>query len=118
MLYETGFSKKGMHSAGGWQYCGTLGWVGNCQVRGFLAYVGSRGHTLLDRDLYLSEPWTEDPSLATGGGVGPRHIFTPKPQLVQRMLERVLEAGLHMAWVMGDTIYGWASELRRRLEDA
>src|SRR3954471_17297739 len=39
---ETGFPKKGRHSAGvARQYCGTLGKVENCQVGVFLAY-GSR----------------------------------------------------------------------------
>ena len=53
---ETGFPKKGTHSAGvAPQYCGTLGKVGNCQVGVFLAYVGPLGHTLLDRKLYLTE---------------------------------------------------------------
>ncbi|MCY3660228.1 MAG: transposase [Caldilineaceae bacterium] len=56
VLDETGFPKKGMHSAGvARQYCGTLGKVSNCQVGGFLAYVGARDHTLLDRELYLTE---------------------------------------------------------------
>ena len=45
---ETGFPKKGAHSAGvAPQYCGPLGKVGNCQMGVFLAYMGPRGHTLL-----------------------------------------------------------------------
>ena len=41
---ETGFPKKGVHSAGvAPQYCGTPGRIGNCQVGVFLAYVGPRG---------------------------------------------------------------------------
>ncbi len=58
---KTGFPQQGAHSAGvAPQYCGTLGKVGNCQVGGFLAYVGALGHTLLDRELYLPEAWTRD----------------------------------------------------------
>ncbi len=76
MLDETGCPKQGMHSAGvGWQYCGTLGKVGNCQVGIFLAYVGARGHTLLDRELYLPEAWTGRPGPAAGGGAGPGHAL-------------------------------------------
>ena len=54
---ETGIPKKGTHSAGAPpQSCGTLG-----QVGGFLAYIGSRSHALLDRELYLPEAWTRNP---------------------------------------------------------
>ena len=41
------------------QSCGTLGQVGNCQLGVFLAYAGARGHTLLDRALYLPAAWTD-----------------------------------------------------------
>src|SRR3954463_10559166 len=42
---ETGFPKKGRHSAGVTrQYCGTLGKVENCQVGVFLAYGSREGH--------------------------------------------------------------------------
>ena len=69
---ETGFPKQGTHSAGvGRQYCGTLGKVGNCQVGVFLAYVGARGHTLLDRELYLPEDWTDDPDRLQTVGLAP-----------------------------------------------
>src|SRR3954465_6832301 len=55
---ETGFVKKGEHSAGvARQYCGAVGKVENCQVGGFLAYGGRRGHALIDRRLYLPEAW-------------------------------------------------------------
>ena len=54
VIDETGFPKQGTHSAGvARPYCGALGKIGNCQVGVFLAYVGSRGHTLLDQELYL-----------------------------------------------------------------
>src|SRR4051794_7716374 len=57
---ETGFPKKGRHSAGvARQYCGTLGKVENCQVGVFLAYGSRGGHALIDRRLYLPEAWAE-----------------------------------------------------------
>ena len=75
---ETGFPKQGTHSAGmGRQYCGTLGKVGNCQVGGFLAYVGARGHTLLDRELYLPEAWTDDPARLQEAGLAPTRPSRP-----------------------------------------
>ena len=115
---ETGFPKKGTHSAGvAPQYCGTLGKVGNCQVGVFLAYVGPRGHTLLDRELYLTAAWTQDPDRLQAVGLAPDTPFATKPQLARRMLERTLDAGLPMAWVVGDTVYGHSRELRSWLED-
>ena len=115
---ETGFPKKGTHSAGvAPQYCGTLGKVGNCQVGVFLAYIGSRGHTLLDRELYLTAAWTRDPDRLQAVGLAPDTLFATKPQLARRMLERTLDAGLPMAWVVGDTVYGHSRELRSWLED-
>src|SRR5713101_8307936 len=51
---ETSFPKQGQKSAGvGVQYCGTTGQVENCQVGVFLSYVTARGHTLINRELYL-----------------------------------------------------------------
>ena len=59
----------------------------------FLAYVGARGHTLLDRELYLPEAWTDGPARLQAVGLAPDTPFATKPQLARRMLERVLEAG-------------------------
>ncbi len=115
---ETGFPKKGTHSAGVVpQYCGTLGKVGNCQVGVFLAYIGFRGHTRLDRELYLTEDWTRDPDRLQAVGLAPNTPFATKPQLARRMLARTLDAGLPMAWVVGDTVYGHSRALRSWLED-
>ena len=53
VLDESGFPKRGRHSAGvGPQYCGISGRVENCQVGVFLSYATARGHALLDRELY------------------------------------------------------------------
>ena len=54
VIDETGFLKKGTHSAGvARQYSGTAGRIENCQMGVFLAYASRYGHTLLDRELYL-----------------------------------------------------------------
>ena len=84
----------------------------------FLAYAGPRGHTLLDRELYLPAAWTDDPARLEEVGLAPDTPFATKPQLAQRMLPRVRDAGLPVAWVTGDTVYGRSTELRRWLEDA
>src|SRR3974377_470747 len=62
VIDESCFAKRGDKSAGvGMQYCGVTGQVENCQVGVFLAYVTPRGHTLIDRELYLPLDWCEDP---------------------------------------------------------
>src|SRR5260370_35298432 len=62
VIDESSFPKRGKKSAGVQvQYCGTTGQVENCQVGVFLAYVTARGHTLIDRELYLPLDWTADP---------------------------------------------------------
>ncbi len=63
VIDESGFPKRGDKSAGvGMQYCGVTGQVENCQVGVFLSYVTARGHTLIDRELYLPLDWCEDPT--------------------------------------------------------
>src|SRR5712691_5779740 len=54
VIDETGFLKKGTKSVGVQrQYSGTAGRIENCQLGVFLSYRSSKGHTLLDRELYL-----------------------------------------------------------------
>jgi SRSO17 transposase len=67
---ETGFLKKGTHSAGvARQYSGTAGRVDNCQIGVFLAYASSKGHALIDRALYLPEAWCEDAERREEAGI-------------------------------------------------
>ena len=63
ILDETGFLKKGIHSAGvARQYTGTAGRIENAQVGVFLAYASRHGTAFLDRTLYLPKEWTDDPT--------------------------------------------------------
>jgi SRSO17 transposase len=88
---ETGFLKKGVHSAGVQrQYSGTAGRIENCQLGVFLTYTSSRGRALIDRELYLPKTWTEDRERCDEAGVGPDGEFATKPELARRMLERLL----------------------------
>lgn len=115
---ETGFLKKGRHSAGvARQYSGTAGRVENCQVGVFLAYVSRHGHTLIDRELYLPREWTDNPERCARAGVPADRAFATKPQLARQMLARAFEAGLQPAWVTGDSIYGDVRGLRLWLEE-
>ena len=59
---ETGDLKKGSHTVGVQrQYTGTAGRIENSQVAVYLAYAAPRGHTLIDRALYLPQAWVDDP---------------------------------------------------------
>src|SRR6266516_1397160 len=117
VIDETSFPKRGDKSAGvGHQYCGTTGQVENCQVGVFLAYVSAKGHTLLDRELYLPFDWTEDPLRCQVAGIPASVRFQTKPELAVQMLERIFQAQIPIAWVVADTVYGGNLDLRTWLE--
>jgi len=117
VIDETGFLKKGRHSAGvARQYSGTAGKVENCQIGVFLGYASRLGHTLLDRDLYLPKAWTDDRERCRRAGIPDDRRFATKPQLAQQMLARALGAGVPATWVAGDSVYGDNRQLRRWLE--
>src|SRR5215212_8040276 len=118
VLDETGFVKKGTKSAGVQrQYSGTAGRIENCQIGVFLAYATPAGRTLLDRELYLPQSWTEDRERCREAGISDEVGFATKPELAETMLHRALDAGVPAAWVTGDEAYGQVSALRRRLDE-
>jgi SRSO17 transposase len=117
VIDETSFPKRGSHSAGvGLQYCGTRGRVENCQVGVFLSYVTARGHTLLDRELYLPLDWCEEPARCRAAGIPETVRFATKPELATQMLARLGAAGVPIAWVVADTVYGGNLDLRTWLQ--
>ena len=70
---ETGFIKKGRHSAGvKRQYSGTAGRIENSQVGVFLHYAGCGGGAFIDRQLYLPREWIEDRARCQAAGYRPR----------------------------------------------
>ena len=81
VIDETSFPKRGKQSAGvGLQYCGTSGRVENCQVGVFLSYVRARGHSLIDRELYLPLGWCEGTRLVVGPPIFRRRCASrPRP---------------------------------------
>jgi SRSO17 transposase len=118
VLDETGFLKKGLHSAGVQrQYSGTAGRIENSQVGVFLCYASERGYVLLDRDLYLPQQWVEDGPRCRAAGIPKEVAFMTKPMLGKRMLERAFQAGMPCGWVAGDEVYGRDGKLRHWLEE-
>ena len=114
---ETGFLKKGDKSVGVQrQYSGTAGRIENCQVGVFLAYASAKGRTLLDREVYMPQVWSDDWERRREAGVPEDVCFRTKPQLAQLMLRRALESGVPFAWFTGDEVYGSDRKLRLWLE--
>jgi len=117
VLDETGFVKKGRHSAGvARQYTGTVGKVENCQIGVFLGYASVLGQALLDRDLYLPAAWTQDRERCRQAGIPEDRGFATKPQLARQILARAFAAGVPATGVTGDCVYGDDRRLRLWLE--
>src|SRR5205807_4370508 len=107
VIDESCFPKRGKKSAGvGLQYCGTTGRVENCQVGVFLSSVTAKGHTLIDRQLYLPLDWCEDRDRCRAVGITESVRFQTKPELAAQMIERIWQAQIPISWVVADTVYG------------
>jgi SRSO17 transposase len=114
---ETGFLKKGRHSAGvKRQYSGTAGRIENSQVGVFLAYASAHGHAFLDRALYLPEEWASDPARRQAAGIPEAVTFASKPDLAWDMLRQAVAQQVPFRWVTADSIYGDYRSLRLWLE--
>jgi SRSO17 transposase len=107
---ETGFAKKGQDSVGvARQYCGALGKVENCQVGVFAAYASRQGYALVDKRLFIPEPWFTDAYTArrTKCKMPDELAWQSKPQLAAAMVQ-----GLHRAsvlpckYIVADCLYG------------
>jgi SRSO17 transposase len=110
------FPKKGEDSCGVQrQWCGRLGKKENCQVGVFLAYAGSKGHTLLDRRLYLPRSWAEDKDRRLQCYVPKEVQYQTKWQIGLELLASSRE--VPHAWVTGDDEFGRATKFRQALRD-
>jgi len=118
IIDDTGFVKKGTTSAGVQrQYSGTAGRTENCQIGVFAAYTTTRGHALVDRELYLPKSWTEDPERCRTARIPEHRPFATKNELARTMVLRAQAGPLPVAWVAADAAYGQDSRFRRFLED-
>lgn len=79
-------------------------------------YVTARGHTLIDRELYLLPDWIEDHQRRQAVGIPESVGFQTKPELARRMLQRVWDAQIPISWVVADTVYGDNLDLRTWLQ--
>lgn len=101
------FPKQGNHSVGvARQWCGNRGKEENCQVGMFLGYASERGHTLLDRRLYLPKAWTQDVRRRRECHVPDVVEFKTGWELAWEMYQEARRAGMPHAWVTGDEEFG------------
>jgi SRSO17 transposase len=109
---ESGFAKKGQHSAGvARQHNGRLGKEDNCQVGVFLVGVTPGGSALLDHQLYLPEAWCE-PGKAAAQRRQKVHIpesvlFGTKPEIAAGLIRQTAALGIvALDWITADEEYG------------
>src|SRR6266702_4162341 len=94
---ESGFRKKGEDSVGvARQYCGTLGKVDHGQVGVFAAYASRQGYALVDKRLFLPEPWWSDAYTArrTKCKMPDEVGWQSKPQLAAAMVQNLYRASV------------------------
>jgi SRSO17 transposase len=122
VIDESGFTKKGSHSAGvARQHNGRLGKEDNCQVGVFLVGVTPSGSALLDHRLFLPESWCE-PTPEAKGRRDEAHIpedvpFRTKPRIAAELVRAVAVLGVvTLDWVVADEEYGRAGHFLDELE--
>ena len=116
IIDETGWLKQGNKSVGvAHQYCGAVGKQANCQVS--VEVVVSDGQIVapVAGRLYLPEKWASDKLRREAAGVPAEVQFQTKPAIAVDLVKQVLAAGVNPAPVLGDEVYGNASELRWEL---
>jgi SRSO17 transposase len=117
-LDPSAFPKSGKQSVGvARQWCGRLGKIDNCQIGVYLGYVSSKGHALVDTELYLPEEWTKDKARMKRAGIPKeRQRHRTRHELCLELLDRHGDQLPH-AWITGDDELGRPAEFRRKLRD-
>jgi SRSO17 transposase len=110
------FVKSGKESVGvARQWCGRLGKVDNCQVGLYLGYASSKGHALVDGELYLPKEWTGDKKRMRKAGVPKdKQTYKTRHATFLELLERHGKCLPH-EWITGDDELGRPIAFRRTL---
>ena len=113
IIDETGWLKQGQKSVGvAHQYCGAVGKQANCQVSVEVVVSDGEIAAPVAGRLYLPEKWAGDPARRQAAGVPEEVVFQTKPAIALDLIGQVLADGVSPAPVLGDEVYGAASELR------
>jgi SRSO17 transposase len=116
IIDETGWLKQGEHSVGvAHQYCGAVGKQANCQVSVEIVVSDGEIAAPVAGRLYLPEKWAQDLPRREAAGVPAEVQFQAKPAIALDLIKAVLADGVSPAPVLGDEVYGVASELRWEL---
>ena len=110
------FVKSGKESVGvARQWCGRLGKVDNCQVGLYLGYASSKGHALVDGELYLPKEWTDAKARMRKAGVPKdKQKYQTRHATFLELLQRHGKCLPH-EWVTGDDELGRPIAFRRTL---
>jgi SRSO17 transposase len=115
---DTGFAKKGTHSAGvARQYSGTLGRTDNCQVAVSLHLAGERGSGCIAMRLHLPLEWTRSSKRRKAAGIPKEIRFERKWQLALSQLDEALEWGVRKHLVLADAGYGDCRQFRNGVRE-
>lgn len=116
VLDPSAFPKSGSESVGvARQWCGRLGKVDNCQVGLFLGYVSSKGHALVDGELYLPKEWTNKKKRMRKAGVPKnKQRYRTRHETFIEML-KLHGPKLPHEWIAGDDELGRPIGFRRKL---
>jgi SRSO17 transposase len=118
LIDETGVAKKGTKTPGVQrQWCGELGKTDNCIVTVHLGVVRGRYKTLIDRDLFLPESWSNDRERCRAAGIPDEVVHRPKWKIALEQVDRAKGNGLILDWVTFDEGYGDCPKFLLELED-
>lgn len=104
---DTGFEKKGRHSAGvARQYTGTVGKLTNCQVTVNCHYAERTLAWPVATRLYLPEGWAGDEARRKRAPVPKEVVLQTKAEIALALLDEANRCGVRHECVTGDADYG------------
>ena len=116
---ESGFGKKGRHSAGvARQWNGRLGKVENSQVGVFAALSYGTAVSIIGAQLYLPQEWTKSPRRCRAAGIPKEaRTFRRKSDIALDLINDAHEAGVVANWNCFDAGYGKEPGFLRAVDD-
>ena len=117
VIDDTGDEKSSAGCVGAaYQYSGTLGGKGLCQVTVTLTLAAPAGHALIGRSLYLPEDWAADEERREHAGVPDGITFKTKPRLAGDLLQHAHDLGIRGGFTTADEAYS-GLELRKGIRE-
>ena len=109
---EVGIRKKGKMSACvARQYLGCIGKVDNGQVAVCAGLAQGQNFTPIEMRLFMPEEWDQDASRRRKCNIPDDEQHIPKPALVQKMVEHILQNKIAFDYINFDALYGNAKSL-------